>query len=129
MRTIAIVAALAAAPMLGEASAPAWADFPGPQVLFYGGAHDCDGPSFSGHLPEGFACRGTGTGVGICVKPGDNRIVRYGVAATSQAPNGYCRLDFSKATQNDLNRVFQYLLCKGSMPDCANDAFGKGYPK
>jgi hypothetical protein len=127
-RTI-IVAALAAAPLVGEASGTARAEFPGPQMLFYGGTHDCDGQNFGGHLPEGFVCRGTGTGVGICAKSGDTRIVRYEVAVTPQAPSGYCRLDFSKVSQMDLNIVFKYLKCKGSMPDCAIAAFSNDNTK
>jgi hypothetical protein len=88
------------------------------QPLFRGALHDCEGPNFSGHLPEGFGCRGYGTGVGVCAKAGDNRVVIYDLQV------GYCHLDFSEANQSQLKRIFQYLQCKGSNPECG-PAFGE----
>ena len=126
---LAIFAALVAAPLFADAGGTARAECLGPCLLFYGSTNDCDGPNLGGHLPDGFACRGTGTGEGICVKPGDNRIIRYEVGAPSNLPGGLCRLDFSKADHGDLKRVFQYLRCKGPMPDCATAAFSKGDAK
>jgi hypothetical protein len=88
------------------------------QPLFRGDLHDCDGPNFSGHLPAGFICRGYGTGVGVCAKVGDSRIITY------ELPPDYCHLDFAMANPKQMTRVLQYLQCKKSNPECG-PAFGE----
>jgi hypothetical protein len=54
--------------------------------LFHGAAKDCDGPNFGGHVPNGFTCKGTGTGVAVCTKGGKT------ISADVQV--NYCHLDW-----------------------------------
>jgi hypothetical protein len=98
-----------ASPALADSSAP----------LFHGVAQDCASDNFGGHMPKGFACRGTGTGVGICAKADDPRLVSYDVQI------GYCHLDWISATRARVKQTLQYLNCDGSNPECANAAFVK----
>jgi hypothetical protein len=71
------------------------------RALFHGTMHDCDGVNFGGHLPKGFICRGTGTGVGICAKPEVGYDVQGG-------PAGYCHLDWVTADELQLNQYRAY---------------------
>jgi hypothetical protein len=87
--------------------------------IFQGTAHDCDGDNFGGHLPPGYKCRGAGTGVGSCFKPGTHRIISYDV-------QDYCHLDSIPATKKELDQLRRYIECKGANPDCAATAFGRG---
>jgi hypothetical protein len=84
-------------------------------------ASDCVANNFGGHLPDGFACRGFGTGVGICAKPGDGRLISYDVQGGT---SGYCHLDWKTVSQDNLRQTFQYLKCEGSNPECSSTAFG-----
>lgn len=96
------------------------------QPLFHSTLHDCDGDDFSGHLPKGFVCRGSGTGVGFCLKPGDRRVIGYDVqGGPVDPPSGYCHLDWVAVNESKLKQYRQYLKCKGSTPECATAAFGK----
>jgi hypothetical protein len=86
---LAVFAALAAAPLLADPSRVARAATYRP--IFHGAANDCDGPNFGGHLPKGFVCKGTGTGVATCLKPGDARIISTDVQVN------YCHLDWFRS--------------------------------
>ena len=81
-----IIAALAAATLFVAVGAVPRARTITP--LYHGAARDCDGPNFGGHLPKGFVCEGTGTGVATCRKPGDKRVVGTDVQGNS------CHLDW-----------------------------------
>ena len=96
------------------------------QPLFHGTLHDCDSDDFGSHLPKGFVCRGTGTGVGVCAKPGDRRVISYDVqGGPVDPPSGYCHLDWVTVDETRLRKTRQYVKCKGSNPECATAAFGK----
>lgn len=72
-------------PGLSELIAPAWGETF--QPLFHGVAHDCDGPRSGGHVPIGFMCKGAGTGLAVCSKPGDKRLISIDVQTN------YCHID------------------------------------
>jgi hypothetical protein len=95
------------------------------QPLFHGKLHDCDaGDDFGGHLPKGFVCRGSGTGVGSCLKPGDRRVISYDVqGGPVDPPGGYCHLDWVTANESQLKQLRRYIDCKGSNAECAEAAF------
>jgi len=96
------------------------------QAIFHGTLHDCDGKDFSGHLPKGFVCRGAGTGVGICLKPGDRRVISYDVqGGPNLPPSGYCHLDWAAVNESQLKQDRRYMECKGANSECATAAFGK----
>lgn len=81
------------------------------QILFHGTAHDCDGPDFGGHLPRGFLCKGAGTGVGSCSKPGDNRVISYDVQGGPYLPpEGYCHLDWVKLPAGEIQPTPEMLV-------------------
>src|SRR5580704_10740443 len=83
------------------------------QPIFHGTLHDCDGDDFSGHLPKGFVCRGAGTGVGICLKPGDRRVISYDVqGGPDLPPSGYCHLDWVAVNASQLQQDRRYMKCK-----------------
>ena len=73
-------------------------------------------------LPQGFTCRGTGTGIGICVKNGDRRVIQYAVAP------GVCQLDFANANERQWTKARKYLDCKGTMPECSLPTLGGDGP-
>ncbi len=56
--------------------------------IFHGTAHDCDGPDFGGHLPKGFTCTGTGTGIATCTN-GKKTI-------STDVQVNYCHIDWFK---------------------------------
>jgi hypothetical protein len=88
-----------------------------PTPLFHGTSHDCDADNFGGHLPQGFSCRGTGTGVGICANARDKRLISYDVQAD------YCHLEWLNVSQAQLENTLRFLKCQGANPECATAAF------
>lgn len=63
--------------------------------IFHGAMHDCDGPDFGDHLPKGFICKGTGTGVAVCTRQGDRRVISVDIQVN------YCHLDWVSGTGAD----------------------------
>ena len=110
---------LALALIAAFSASPVWAQAPISQPLFHGSAHDCDDPNFSGHLPSGFVCRGTGTGSGIRAKTNDNHVVIYNIAPSINSTEGLCYLDLFPVGRYEMKQTLQYLRCKGAMPDCS----------
>jgi hypothetical protein len=89
--------------------------------LFHGVYNDCEADNLGGHLPQGFMCRGIGTGVGICANSDDKRLISYTVQGGSY---NLCHLDWMNVSQAQREATFQYLRCKDAMPVCATAAFG-----
>jgi hypothetical protein len=114
-----------AAPAGAVLDATPIAPAPGPpQPVFHGTLRDCDGEDFGGHLPKGFVCRGAGTGVGSCLKPGDPRVISYDVQGGPGLPqSGYCHLDWIAVSDSQLKQLRRYINCQGSNFECQAAAF------
>jgi hypothetical protein len=99
--------------------------------LFHGTFHDCEsGDDFGGHLLKGFVCRGTGTGVGVCVSPAfHTRVLSYDMQmGPAQPPEGYCHLDWVRVDKKRLDQLRRFTECKGSNTDCYSGTVGEGPP-
>jgi hypothetical protein len=59
-------------------------------IVFHGSYEDCSKGEFGGHIPPGFVCHGTGTGVGMCTNPRERRSIVYDIQLE------YCHLDWVK---------------------------------